>query len=1205
MTMRSHHAAPLPAHLRVADTAIGGPLSPTREVDPSKQGPLLATLAAQGARVFVDLSAVASSFSPEAALKLTPSQLYDHLVAQGVPAEDARVLRAQEVDGSNFSLINDGQLERWGIAPWGRRVALVQALQALAFGPDGRPRPSDLLGNADAAYVGFDANRERATLSLNNGGLANGYGLGRDRYHPTERELLHEERERARALRAARERERGVRGYDDLDPLDGRVRHHTYVPSPVEEYRERELLRREREKELQSQAHAAARYGTAGRPRGLDRYSTYEENEPYYGSEFSRTGSSYGAEGLYSPSSRERMATLSARERQEQLEALEREREEAHLAREAARLRARGVTGRPLSAGVWRNGAGTGYGREPPYDSLRSTSYRDYPAAASSTLGGTVPLLSPLGGSGRGLDHAYSTSFAQAEADRAAAREQLARQERARLDAARYGAGLGSTLTGGYDSDEERLYMHPRRHGGYASYFKREFGRYAEPLQSGLGGAGPSSTSSWLDEFYRPADVRSARAQWSASLQPPSYTLRSNPALPEARLKLEWVYGYNSFDSRHNVMYNNVGDIVYPVASCVVVYKHRHRMQRHFQAHNDEVRALAQHPVNLNVFASGQTAAANADEHGKAPHIAVWDSTDFARVWVLPLTAADRSIRALAFSADGRYLASISNDAAHTIKLWEWETRTLLGSSRGDSYALFAIKWNHKDPAEFVTVGKSHAVFWRWDGAKLTARKAHLPGNRAVSFYSVAFSEKGYACLGADDGGIYVFVDGRLVREFKKLHKGKVLCLDWFPGGLISGGGDGVVHVLDKKLDVVRSFTFHHRVVALYARGNHLLVGTQGAQIFEIVDFVSTQVEGDTQAGIGAGQPLVPLQGGATGAEWQSPSGRIGIEPLVQGHYDGELHAIACTPGGREIVTAGEDNQLCVWEMTTHRLLRRAHLSDEPGAAPSRKHRPSGSSSSHPLHQCARALAVSPNGKFIAVGTNDGSLSIFTASDLRLVHKHDLSQYSKRTAHTASSAPGKRLHPHWIQCLKYSPNGRVLAVGTHGAIIALLDTRDNYQVKGVLSAHESFVTSVDWSDDGAFLASTDGLYHLKHHQIFENDLAQSTLVLDPSLLRDVKWERQNCVLGFAVQGVLEQGEAEGTLVAALEVSPSRAFVAAGDDAGQVQLYRFPVLAKGHQSHANHSHASHVAAVRWSLDEKYLLSVGGHDNTICQFQVVPA
>jgi WD40 repeat protein len=529
----------------------------------------------------------------------------------------------------------------------------------------------------------------------------------------------------------------------------------------------------------------------------------------------------------------------------------------------------------------------------------------------------------------------------------------------------------------------------------------------------------------------------------------------------------------------------------------------------------------------------------------------------------------------------------------------------LLGSSRGDSYPLFAVKWNHKDPAEFVTVGKAHAVFWRWDGAKLTARKAHLPGNKSVSFYSVAFSEKGYACLGGDDGGIYVFVDGRLVREFKKLHKGKVLCLDWFPGGLISGGGDGVVHVLDKKLDVVRSFTFHHRVVALYARGNHLLVGTQGSQIFEIVDFVSTNVEGDTQAGVGAGQPLVPLQGGVTGAEWQSPAGRVGLEPIVQGHYDGELHAIACSPGGREIITAGEDNQLCVWEMTTHRLLRRAHISDEPGQPLARKHqRLAAGSSSHPLHQCARSLAVSPNGKFIAVGSNDGSLSIFTSSDLRLVHKHDLSQYSKRAQHTASGSR-RHAHPHWIQAIKYSPNGHVLAVGTHGAIIALIDTRDEYRVKGVLSSHESFVTALDFSDDGAFLASTDGLYHLKFHQLFEQDLAQSTLVLDPSLVRDARWSQQSCVLGFAVQGVLENGESEGYLVNTLEVSPSRAFVVSGDDAGQVQLYRFPVLARGHQSQSVHSHASNVAAVRWSVDEKYVLSVGGHDNAICQFAVVPA
>ena len=106
----------------------------------------------------------------------------------------------------------------------------------------------------------------------------------------------------------------------------------------------------------------------------------------------------------------------------------------------------------------------------------------------------------------------------------------------------------------------------------------------------------------------------------------------------------------------------------------------------------------------------------------------------------------------------------------------------------------------------------------------------------------------------------------------------------------------------------------------------------------------------------------------------------------------------------------------------------------------------------------------------------------------------------------------------------------------------LLDTRDEYRVRGVLQSHDSFVTQLDWSDDGGYLASTDGQYHLRFHAIFENDLAQSTLVTDHRAIRDVKWVSQSCVLGFAVQGILETGEAEGYLIQCLEVSPSRGFV---------------------------------------------------------------
>jgi microtubule-associated protein-like 1/2 len=810
--------------------------------------------------------------------------------------------------------------------------------------------------------------------------------------------------------------------------------------------------------------------------------------------------------------------------------------------------------------------------------------------------------------------------------DRARARE------RELLSSGRYGSSVALNSAGiynggyplrgedGYDSDEDR--ERRLRHGrptGHAYYQRHFSGQYGEPVGADImrGEYGPSGKpGGFLEEFYRPVDVRSTKSQWLASLQPPSYTLRNNSAAPEARLKLEWVYGYKSSDCRNNLVYNNVGDIIYPIASIAVVYKHAHRIQRHFTAHSSEIRAMAQHPINLNIIATGQTTAHGSlqddrgkplpanTQAGKQPHIAVWDSTDFTKVWILPLTEADKSIRALAFSGNGKYLASISNDASSTIKLWDWETRTLLGSSRGDSYALFALKWNHKDPTEFVTVGKSHAVFWRFDGVKLTARKAILPGGKNMTFYSIAFSEKGYACLGGEDGSLYVFVDGRLVREFKHIHKGKIFCLDWFPGGLISGGGDGKVNILDKKLEVVRTFTFHHRITSVYCRGNHLLIGTQGSQIFEIVDFMETNIEGDTRAGGRPGQlALTDGRAQPTGGVFQSPDGRIGVEPIVQGHYDGELHGIAIAPGGREIVSVGEDNQICVWEMTTHRLLRRGLLSDVPGqAVPKRsKSSPAASASSHPSTQCARSVAVSPNGKFIVVGLNSGEVGVYTSGDLRRVFTHDLNQYSKRTLHnTSRSRHAEEAHPHWIQTIKFSPNGHVCAIGTHGAVIVLLDTRDEYRVKGVLQSHTSFLTNLDFSEDGTFLASTDGQYHLMFHQLFENDLAQSTRVEDQRLLRDVKWTNQNCVLGFTVQGILESGESEGSLVNCLEVSPSRGFVVAGDDRGCLSLYRYPVLEKGHRAHEYHSHSSVVANVRWSVDEKYVISTGGYDNAICQF-----
>jgi microtubule-associated protein-like 1/2 len=51
--------------------------------------------------------------------------------------------------------------------------------------------------------------------------------------------------------------------------------------------------------------------------------------------------------------------------------------------------------------------------------------------------------------------------------------------------------------------------------------------------------------------------------------------------------------------------------------------------------------------------------------------------------------------------------------------------------------------------------------------------------------------------------------------------------------------------------------------------------------------------------------------------------------------------------------------------------------------------------------------------------------------------------------------------------LKYSPDDKRLAVGSHDNNIYIYDVDGNsYKLKGALKGHNSFITQLDWSRDG-------------------------------------------------------------------------------------------------------------------------------------------
>lgn len=191
---------------------------------------------------------------------------------------------------------------------------------------------------------------------------------------------------------------------------------------------------------------------------------------------------------------------------------------------------------------------------------------------------------------------------------------------------------------------------------------------------------------------------------------------RVDPSAPSRGLALEWVYGYRSFDSKSNVVCNTRSELVYPVAGLVVVYNRAAHKQRHFLGHTDDVRCLAQNPADKDWVVSGQNATVDDRGRSQAPHACVFNSTDFSQSYKLQLPVGARAVRSAAFSPDGRFVATVSNDDDHTLSIWDWRAERMLTSQSADKNAILQVRWNHVQAApnvyEIVTVGTKHAFSW-------------------------------------------------------------------------------------------------------------------------------------------------------------------------------------------------------------------------------------------------------------------------------------------------------------------------------------------------------------------------------------------------------------------------------------------------------------------------------------------------------------
>jgi WD40 repeat protein/serine/threonine protein kinase len=405
----------------------------------------------------------------------------------------------------------------------------------------------------------------------------------------------------------------------------------------------------------------------------------------------------------------------------------------------------------------------------------------------------------------------------------------------------------------------------------------------------------------------------------------------------------------------------------------------------------------------------GKGGRSGPDEIDQASAVKVWDVVGRREAFVLQGHA--RAVEAIAWSPDGRFLATASADK--TVKLWE--VRRAEGGGRKEElrtvHSAFRTLAGH---ASLI-----HALAWSPDGRRLATASA----DKTVKVWDV------------QQGNVVLTFEG---------HKSGVETVAWSPDGkrLASASADKTVKVWDA--DTGKEIATSHNAdqavhaVAWDADSRRLALATE-----ERVAVVPVAGSGKSFRLEGHSGPVLAMAwspdgnylatGGAdkTVLIWDAATG--GKVRALKGHGD-RVTAVAWTRDSRWLASAGDDRTAQVWDLgaaADPRILR------SPAGAV--------------LVNAVEAIAWSPDGKRLAAGTDDGVVRLWDAT-------------AGRRVRTLQGGAGV------IQGLAWDAEGKRLAVACADGTSQIWNPEMEALIRSLKGDHEP-VRAVAWSPDGKRLAS--------------------------------------------------------------------------------------------------------------------------------------
>lgn len=616
--------------------------------------------------------------------------------------------------------------------------------------------------------------------------------------------------------------------------------------------------------------------------------------------------------------------------------------------------------------------------------------------------------------------------------------------------------------------------------------------------------------------------------QWRtqvALLTPISFANKEiSKSFPDAVVKAEWIYGFETDVCRKNVLYTKSNDIIYTTGKYAILYSSREHTQLIFDKHSEMITSIQIHP-NLQYIASG--------EDGEHPELIVWDSDTF-QVLYRNRGNHHHGIAQVSFSPSGTVVISVDNSPIKTLVATRWEDGTVLYKDQMEARISLSCVLLSKDSIAVAT--DCHLEFWTKYTEGYIKRDGIFLKNKAKEAITCMVPSKNGDNLvtGTIIGKLMLWMGINCARQVRA-HSGPVTALYLCNDGYLSAGKDSRIRMWSTSLEArflfdVSKFGTSTSVmsIAMSSDNTSILFSTKGADIFEI-----SAIDGSD------------LRGG----------------PIVKSHANGTINCMDIHPSKFEFVTVGSDKTLRIVEMKSRTVIRMAQLDVE-----------------------GRAIAYSPAGDVIAMGTDNAATSgcmfvIINEENLNILH----------SARDTKSP---------VTCIKFSPEGETLAIGTNDGSVFLYSVHDDYELVAKCTRHTTAIIGLDFSVDGEWLQSNSvkGDFHFFN---VDDGSYQSNI----ASMRDVQWNSQSCLYTWHTKAIhnLERG-VERQTCCNIPMTEEKQQLVCGSNLGQIRVYSYPAVIEGAECFRFHAHVNAVGEAKYCFDGSILITVGKFDRSVIQWSV---